>query len=185
MNPGYTMLQKDIQSTHSSQSQTKKNHAKCFLDQLAEFYAEPGYGETLQSVKFLPFDTLAEVYKEYRVKTNKDDCPMSPADTLMAGKETFRQAYLEARNQLRLRTSKGAFETCSVCNAFHEILKSEASEWSKDKIDLVQKFKRLHLKLQSEERQDSERRKELARTSYDNDGKYSLLIMFVYILIIF
>ena len=185
MNPGYKMLQKEIQTTHSSHSKTKKNHAKCFLDQLAEFYAEPGYGKTLQSVKFLPFDTLAEVYKEYRVKTNKDDCPMSPADTLMAGKETFRQAYLEARNQLRLRTSKGAFETCSVCNAFHEILKSEASECSKDKIDLVQKFKRLHLKLQSEERQDSERRKELARTSYDNDGKYSLLIMFVYILIIF
>ena len=67
---------------------------------------------------------------------------------------------------------------------FTKSSKSEASEWSKDKIDLVQKFKRLHLKLQSEERQDSERRKELARTSYDNDGKYSLLIMFVYILII-
>lgn len=70
-----------------------------------------------------------------------------------------------------MRSSKGSFETCSVCNAFHEILKSQSSEWSIDKIDLVQKFKRLHLQLQYEERQDSEKRKNLAKDTFDQDGK--------------
>ena len=158
---------------HEAENATKKQHAQCFLNQLAEFYAEPGYGEAVEGVKFLPFDRLSEVYKEYCVKTEKEDSALFPADILMAGKETFRQAYQSARNYLRLRSSKGAFETCSVCNAFHEILKSESSQWSIEKVDLVQKFKRFHLKLQAEERADSERRKGLARDSYDSEGKLS------------
>lgn len=174
--PGSSKIEEIIGLKHEAESATKRNHALRFLNDLAEFYAEPGYGETVADVKFLPFDTLAEVYAEYRAKTKRLDSAEFPSDILMAGKEVFRKAYHSVRNKLRLRSSKGAFETCSVCNAFHEILKSESSQWSIDKVDLIEKFKRLHLKLQAEEREDSERRKNLARDSFDSAGKVIIII---------
>ena len=141
----------------------KFNHAVAYLKELALFYAEPGYGEEVATIKFIPFDKVKEVYEEYCAKTKREDSVLNPVGTVMAGREIFRQAFLHLKNEIRLRTSKGAFETCAVCNAFHEILKSESSEWSLGKIELVQKFKRLHLQLQSEERADSESRKKTSR----------------------
>ena len=149
----------------------KFDHAIGFLRQTSAFYAEPGYGESVSLVKFIPYDRLTEVYQEYRAKTEREDSSSFSSDACLAGREIFRQAYVSVKNEIRLRSSKGSFETCSVCNAFHEILKSQSSEWSIDKIDLVQKFKRLHLQLQYEERQDSEKRKNLAKDSFDQDGK--------------
>lgn len=185
--PGSTKIDSIIALKHEAECSTKKNHVLRFLDDLADFYAEPGYGEAVADVKFLPFDTLAEIYAEYRAKTKRLDSAEFPAEILMAGKEVFRKAYNSVKNKLRLRSSKGAFETCSVCNAFHEILKSESSQWSIDKVDLIEKFKRLHLKLQAEEREDSERRKNLARDSFDSSGnilmrlQILLVLMLVYV----
>lgn len=169
-NPGLAKCNLDNKQKLDKQNAPKLNHAINFLKQLAIFYAEPGYGETVANIKFIPYDRQSELYDVYCAKTLREDSPIFPVSVIMAGREVFRQAFLSLKNEIRLRSSKGAFETCSVCNAFHEILKSESSEWSVDKIDLVQKFKRLHLKLQAEERADSERRKSLAKDVLDSEG---------------
>ena len=51
----------------------KFEHATGFLRQTAAFYAEPGYGESVSLVKFIPYDRLTEVYQEYRAKTERED----------------------------------------------------------------------------------------------------------------
>ena len=148
----------------------KLDHAILFLENLAEYYGESGYDTTSSTVKFIPFDNWVEVYEEYKAKTLREHNLLFDSNKLLASKSTFRQAYLQKKLQIRLRTSKGAFDTCSVCNAFHEILKSTSTEWSSEKVEMVQKFKRLHLELQSEERKDSDIRKNKAKNEFDAEG---------------
>ena len=176
--PGYSANKKLINKNVEETNAPKRNHALRYLQYLGEFYADSGYGETVADVKFIPYDRLKEVYQEYKAKTEREDSDIFPVERLLAGRELFRQCYVSLKNTIRLRTCKGAFETCSVCNAFHEILKSESLEWSMDKVQMVQKFKRLHLQLQAEERANAEKRKTEARDSYDSDGiKFSILLI--------
>lgn len=171
-NPGYLQIKQIVNETHEGRNAPKTQSSLQFLRELAAFYAEPGYGETVSDIKFLPYDSVNELYEEYVAKMERESSSLQEQNHKIAGMETFRLAFLSVRNEMRLRTSKGAFETCSTCNAFHEILKSDSSEWTTDKIELVQKFKRLHIKLQAEERKNAEDRKSEARISFDADGNY-------------
>jgi hypothetical protein len=171
LNPGITEKNRTILQNKSESEKPKYNHAVLFLENMAEYFGEGGYGETNSDVKYIPFDNWKEVYDEYRAKTLREHNEVVfNSNKLLAGPTTFRQAYMSKRLQIRLRTSKGAFDTCSVCNAFHEILKSNSTDWSNEKVDMVQKFKRLHLELQSEERKDSELRKHKAKNEFDDQG---------------
>lgn len=75
-------------------------------------------------------------------------------------------ALKSLNSSIRLRSAKGSFETCSVCNNLNDILKNTKLKWSKDQLAIILKIKRLHLQQQAAERQDAKRRKLLAKTSF-------------------
>lgn len=92
---------------------------------------------------------------------------ISNAGKVTSSKEAFRLSWLDLKH-IKLRTTKGAFETCGVCNNLNDVLKDLKKEWSK--LEIVLRLKRLHLLQQAQERLDSKKRREEARLTFDADG---------------
>lgn len=156
----------------------KEEHAKAWIEYIAALFADVGYGENNSNKKYVPYDTFTEFYEEYEHYhryENKDIRRRS--EMVTAAKETFRKAFISLKDTVKLRTAKGSFETCSVCNNLNDCLKNTGGEWTKSQIDLVLRLKRLHLLQQSEERLDSNKRKAAALYDVDRDGNYTSMYL--------
>lgn len=167
--------------------QHKFNHAVVFIRYLADVFAETGYEDpcsidmanrpdvTLidgfndnkkQQIKYLPYDTSKEVFDEYKNFYAEEEKDMNPEDRESCGISTFRKALASLNKEVKLRTARGAFETCSICNNLNDILKNTKMHWTKDQLEVVLKLKRLHLEQQAAERRDAAQRKLKAKTSF-------------------
>lgn len=138
---------------------------------MADLFAEVGYGETNTNKRFLPYDSFTELYEEYlHYHMFDNEYIRDDREKVTCSKETFRKAFQSLQSTVKLRTAKGAFETCSVCNNLNDCLKNTSGDWTKSQIDLILRLKRLHLLQQAEERMDSNLRKIEALQSRDKDG---------------
>ena len=136
-----------------------------------DMFAEPGYidcgctsdagnrpevlievssiGNTSQ-IKFLPYDHIIEVFNEYENFYHVQESNLHPSEKETCGISTFRDALKSLNGEIKLRTAKSSFETCSICNNLNDILKNTNLLWIQDQLII----KRLHLYQQAAERQD-------------------------------
>lgn len=152
-------------------SKSKEEHARAWIEYMGALFAEVGYGENNTHKRYLPYDSFTELFAEYEHYhrfENKDI--RNVQDKVTGSKETFRKAFQSLKDKIKLRTAKGSFETCSVCNNLNDCLKNTSGEWTRVQIDLILRLKRLHLLQQSQERLDSNLRKMDALHSTDKDG---------------
>ena len=164
----------------------KFEHAVVFIKLMAESFAETGYMDSVpvgennaatrpevmlgtsnrQEVKYLPYDKPIEAFMEYENYYREEEQHLSPGEKRSCGITVFREALTSLNKEIKLRTARGAFETCSICNNLNDILKSTKLKWTKDKLAIVLKLKKLHLEQQAAERRDASVRKLKAKTSY-------------------
>ena len=164
----------------------KFEHAVVFIKLMADSFAETGYmdsvpvGETnaatrpevmlgpsnVQVVKYLPYDKPIEAFMEYENYYREEEQHLSPFEKRSCGITVFREALASLNKEIKLRTARGAFETCSICNNLNDILKNTKLKWSKDQLAIVLKLKKLHLEQQAAERRDASLRKLKAKTSF-------------------
>jgi hypothetical protein len=150
---------------------SKFEHAISFirLGYVSTIFAEPGYGAAAKAgALILPYDHVNEFYDEY-CEFNSDYRKLDELISLLAGRETFRKVFVSLHNEVRLRGSKGSFETCAICNNLNDVLKSSKLKWTKEQSEIVLKLKRLHLQQRADKRRDSDQRKALAKNT-DNRG---------------
>lgn len=174
----------------------KMEHAIVFIKWLADMFAEPGYFDcgstadvenrpdvlmdqsstekTQPDIKYLPYDRGTEVFAEYENYFQLDEENLHPTEKCTCGISTFRAALASLTESIKLRSNRGGFDTCSICNNLNDILKNTKLKWSKDQLAVVLKIKRLHLRQQAAERQDASVRKLKAKTQYVG-GNYSSL----------
>jgi hypothetical protein len=158
------------QKKASSRAQNKTMHAITWIKHMSDIFAECGYEEKKEGVRFLPFDSFQELYDEYKNYHRYDNYGIyRERDKVTAGRECFRLAWIDLK-KIRLRTAKGAFDTCSVCNNLNDCLKNTSADWTREQLEIILRLKRLHLLQQAQERMDSANRKEQAKMSVDKDG---------------
>ena len=170
----------------------KFQHAVAFIEYLADMFAETGYedistvdvanrqevlleGSATDSVKlkYLPYDQMQEVYLEYKNYYSENERHLNPSERLFCGLTTFRKAFESLNTTIKLRTARGAFETCSICDNLNDMLKNTKLQWTQDQLTIVLKLKRLHLNQQAAERRDAMLRKLKAKNTY-KDSKYNV-----------
>lgn len=165
----------------------KQEHAIVFIKYLAHMFAETGYVDYIpagqqdhanrpevvmetstakQLIWYLPYDRPSEIFDEYLAFYKDEEKHLGPEEKLVCGITTFRKALSSLKDEIKLRTARGAFETCSICNNLNDLLKNTKCKYTKDQLGIVLKLKRLHLQQQATERRDSGLRKLQARTSY-------------------
>ena len=161
----------------------KLEHAVVFIKYLAGVFAETGYEDNTANdvannpevslsdtaeilTKYLPYDKPMEVFLEYQNFYKEEEKNLSPSERSSCGLSTFRKALASLSNEIKLRTARGAFETCSVCNNLNDVLKNTKLQWTSDQLSIVLKLKRLHLQQQAAERRDASLRKLKAKTSF-------------------
>lgn len=117
------------QSKLQPRGQVKFNHALSWIEYLASVFAECGYDEKREGIKFLPYDTFKELHEEYdNYYRASNQGIFKQEDKVTACREVFRKAWISLVD-IRLRTAKGAFETCCVCNNINDCLKDTKREW--------------------------------------------------------
>jgi len=113
----------------SPRRNNKFEHASLWISYLANVFAECGYDEKQEGTLFLPYDTFKELYSEYENYYRLSNTgKFKNEDKVTACREVFRKAWISL-TQIKLRTAKGAFETCSVCNNLNDCLKDSKKEW--------------------------------------------------------
>ena len=165
---------------------SKFEHAVVFIKYTAEMFAETGYvdaelsgendtanrpdvvmeEETRQEIRYLPYDKPLEAFLEYKAFYEDEEKHLNPREKKACGLTVFRQALASLSKEIKLRTARGAFETCSICNNLNDILKNTKMKWTKDQLSIVVKLKRLHSQQQAAERRDASIRKLKAKTSF-------------------
>lgn len=122
--------QNDINQTKiQRRRQTKLDHASTWINYIATVFAECGYDEKKEGTLFLPYDTFRELYDEYVVYHSAQNAGIfEQIDRVTACREVFRMAWISLKG-IKLRTAKGAFETCCVCNNLNDCLKDSKCEW--------------------------------------------------------
>ena len=109
--------------------QKKLDHAVSWITYLSTVFAECGYDEKREGTRFLPYDTFKELFEEYENYYRfKNIGRFEKEDKVTACREVFRQAWISLKH-IKLRTAKGAFETCCVCNNLNDCLKDSKKEW--------------------------------------------------------
>lgn len=165
----------------------KFDHAVVFIKYLAHMFAETGYMDVVpvgeqnvanrpevriaqstekQIIWYLPYDKPIEIYEEYCAFYKDEEKDLSPSEKSTCSLTTFRIALQSLNKEIKLRTARGAFETCSICNNLNDLLKNTKMKYTKDQLEIVLKLKRLHLQQQATERRDASLRKLQAKTSY-------------------
>jgi hypothetical protein len=76
-------------------------------------------GVNAESVYILPYDTEQELYEQFVDHFKKTH----NSDKNMPSLSTFRRAYSEISNVVKLRSCRGSFETCGICNHINDALK--------------------------------------------------------------
>lgn len=146
----------------------KKMHAKAYIMMMAKNAGDASVENPNTTI--LPYENVTEIFEEYRAHYNrKPQLQMSVPSETVAGRSVFFLAFedLEHNEKLvKLRNSKGSFETCSICNNLNDALKSASVSWTLDQLEIVLKVKRLHLNQQAIERQDSVSRKQMAMDTF-------------------
>lgn len=107
---------------NEKKSRNQTESCKLFIQWFAENNGSqsPHEGET--DLTILPFETLAQLYLEYCFHCDKDEEPK-------AGKETFRTAYRDLKDDglVRFTKGKGTFPTCDICNNANDLLANSKS----------------------------------------------------------
>ena len=165
-------------SDQKERSKTKFDHAVAWIQYIADLFAEVGYGENNTNKRFLPFDTITEFYEDYLHYHRSDNEHIrDDNEKKTCSKETFRKAFQSLQHTVKLRTAKGAFETCCVCNNLNDCLKNTSGDWTQAQVDLILRLKRLHLLQQAEERIDSNKRRMDALQNRDKEGNFTSIYL--------
>lgn len=117
----------------------------------------------------MPYDSFRELYEEYQNYFKNDNLGKTRKEKVTAKRECFRLAW-NSLTDIKLRTAKGAFETCCVCNNLNDCLKNISGDLTKEQLEIILRVKRLHLLQQAQERLDSAKRRTDAELSKDKDG---------------
>jgi len=153
----------------------KKRHAMAFIQFVAECTADTSTEN--EKTKILPYEDVTEVFTEYEAhyKRTPQRAESTHANNI-AGRTTFFNGMheLEKANLVKLRGTKGSFETCAICNNLNDALKSSALSWTEHQLSIVLKIKRLHLNQQAFERKDSEQRRMSAAQSFNQCTNFIL-----------
>jgi len=144
---------------------SKFRHAVAFVEYMSQIFSDaiPTYG----NIKAIPFESVSELYTEYEHQCQARFTPVN----LFARINTFRKAFASLKDSIRLLGCKGSFQTCDICNCANDLLKSKSCKFSKEQREAILKWKRLHLLLQAEERDELDKNRNLAKNEKEM-GQY-------------
>lgn len=103
----------------NSSTGTKAMSCKAFIINLSRTLSDKAFGEKAEDVEILPYDTELELYQQY----TRHYSQYNKTTTNMPSESTFRRAYQTLSSKIKLRGSRGSFETCGICNHINDALK--------------------------------------------------------------
>jgi hypothetical protein len=114
----------------------------------------------------IPYSDIRQFYTEFVDVQNaaRAQCRNIPSES------TFRRAW-EKFGNARLLHSKGSFKGCDLCNQCNALLRNKGRKWTQEMLDIILKFKRLHLKQQQDARLKLALDIEEAKSSRDENGQ--------------
>jgi len=138
---------------------SKFRHAIIFIKYMSHIFSDaiPTDGD----VRAIPFSNVTELQKQYE-QYAQSCSPPTPLVSL-AKLDTFRKAFKSLKGTIRLLGCKGNFQTCDICNCANDLLKAKDVKFSKEQREAILKWKRLHLILQAEERDELDKNRNLAK----------------------
>lgn len=141
-------------------------HAKLFIENFVHDSCDilPLKTSDNSDVYCLPYGSIKAFYEEYVTssKVNGND------ETTIASETRFRVCFTnEFSRTVRLMRCKGNFSTCDICNNAADLLNDHTREFTKEQREIIMNFRRLHLKQQSEEREEMARKRHRARSDRD------------------
>ena len=128
---------KQVKYKTETKSRAKYEHCESFIHWYGKQNGSlsPHEGET--NLTILPFETIAQLYVEYKYQCEKDN--HEPASD-----ETFRKVYNKLRDMglYKFTRGKGTFPTCDICNNANDLLATGQSiKMSSQVRDLIVKMK--------------------------------------------
>lgn len=132
----YNSIKKEILGVEQvkmfGKAKNKEEHARASIEYIADLFADVGYGEHNINKRYVPYDSFTELFEEYEHYHKYDNADIRvESERVTCAKETFRKAFQSLKDKVKLRTAKGAFETCCVCNNLNDCIKNSSGEWTR------------------------------------------------------
>lgn len=119
----------------------KFNHCVAYIRFVAEFVGEAAVGENVINIKILPYETAKELYREYYAHYNRAPQQSNTYFHDIAKESTFVKALGKLKEkEVRLRRSRGSFDTCALCNNLHDSLKSTKLRWTDTQVCMLYRY---------------------------------------------
>ena len=128
-NTEYSRKEYEKKSKGDQHIAKKTDHCTAYIRFVAEYLGDAAVGET--HIRILPYETALELYREYVAHYYREPQKVKTYFNDIGQKSTFMKAFRELKiNEIRLRRSRGSFDTCAICNNLHDALKSTKLRWT-------------------------------------------------------